>query len=142
MKKSLGHKVSSNLIKWKAKVAGLQRIFICEISFELAVQEERTALKTYMKLKAGSVLAREMFLEDLAEAQSKAGNLSKASILRQLKNCERNKHSNWQINWAYDNGQRGRISFVTIKDHHGQQIKLNKKCKVEKACMEENEARF
>jgi len=94
MKKTVGRKVSSNLIKWKAKAAGLQHIFICEMSYEVAVQEERIALKTYMKLKAGSVKARETFLEDLAEAQSQAGNLSKASILRQLKNRERSKRSN------------------------------------------------
>jgi len=79
------------LIKWKAKAAGLQHIFVRDITYEEAVQEERKDLKAYMKLKDGSVKAQETFLEDLAEAQAKAGNTSKALILRQLKNRERSK---------------------------------------------------
>jgi len=44
-----------------------------------------------VKLKEGSVQACKTFLEDLAEAQAKAGNTSKASILSQLKNREQSK---------------------------------------------------
>jgi len=61
MKKVVGRKVSSNLIQRKAKAAGLRRIFVREITYEVAVLEERKAYKEYMKLKAGSKMQEKRF---------------------------------------------------------------------------------
>lgn len=136
-KKLRGCKIALKLIEAKAKkVDGIKR-FMREITIKEADKELKRSHQEYHQFLKGDnpTVRRETFLDDLATARAKEEDKDKASIIRQLKNRERDAQANRQINYAYKDKRKG-ITFVVAKNPRGQVVEMNRKEDIEKACRE------
>jgi hypothetical protein len=114
-----------------------------DITFGEAREEEKSAYKWYMAFKQNnSREARDMFLDELAEAITEEGGLKHESVVKSLKMREHIRTTHQRIRWVFDTQRQGAITFIEVQDESGNLVERATKDKVEQACMDENEQRF
>jgi hypothetical protein len=111
-----------------------------DITLGEAIEEEQRAYKTYMNFKQkNSRESHDTFLDELADAIAKEGDMKHESAVKSLKTREYIWCTHRRIQWTFDDQQQGAITIVEINDAGGNLVERATKEEVEQACMEENE---
>jgi hypothetical protein len=94
-KKIQGQRVSTRLIERIRQKGQVERRLLREIKYEEVEEAERLAYKKYMTFKCThSKEARDTFLDELADAIAKDGNIRHESVLKTLKTREYTRRTN------------------------------------------------
>jgi hypothetical protein len=128
MKKIKGIKVSSHMLKCLTKSSWVRWKLVQEISLKAAKQAERKAYKELMAFKwSFAETSLETFIDDLADAIAKDGNLEKASVVWQLIHWERDVVSNHHISHVMGKNRTQGIDHVTTINDQGLVVEVHSK---------------
>lgn len=59
------------------------------------------------------------FLDELAGAIAKEGDVTHESVVKSLKTREQIRQTHQRISWVFDSQQQGAIMFIEVKDANG-----------------------
>jgi Reverse transcriptase (RNA-dependent DNA polymerase) len=140
-KKQKGMKVSSRLLQRSLKKANIS-YFFRHAPIQTINEKLRQAYKDYFVIKGSHRELRNTYLENLAEALSAGSNTKRETMLKQLKEREKQRNTARKIKYLRGKMNTGSTTMVSIDNGQGGYIDITGKQEMEQAIMENNEKKY
>jgi hypothetical protein len=141
LKRVQGLKVSSRLISRALRKANLAPSI--QGHTKEALQDEiKSTFQEYYKAKGDARTLRDTYMEMLAASLAKAGDGNQESILKALRQRERQRNSARKIHFIQGKLRTGSTTMITTTDSKGSRIDITDKAEMEKAILASNHEKF
>jgi hypothetical protein len=115
----------------------------CRASTLDSIQDQLTkAYKNYYSIKGSHRSLRKTSLEKRAEAIAAQGNQKKATVLRCIREREKQRNTAHKIRYLRGKVNTGSTTMVTVHDEAGNRFDLTSKEDIEQAIMKSNEEKY
>jgi hypothetical protein len=133
--------VSSRLLQRTLKKASLNPILQTS-SLQTCKENLKMAYKQYYSLNGSHRVLRENAMEWLAEVIAEQGNQNKASIIKGIRQREKQRHTARKIRYLSWKVNNGSTTMVSVHNDLGQCIDLTNKEDIEQAIMKSNDTKY
>ncbi len=141
LKRAKGLKVSSRLLQRTLRKASLTPS--CRARTLESIQDQLTlAYKNYYSIKGSNRSPRKTSLEKRAEAIAAQRNQKKATVLRCIREREKQRNTARKIRYLRGKVNSGSTTMVTVQDEAGNRFDLTSKEHIEQAIMKNNEEKY
>ena len=143
-KKRKGVRVKSRYLQRLAKKADVKEHLSDLNGIPLAEIKARAreVFNQYKEFRKKAASARKDWLDQVAAAMAERGNTTKETILKQLKERERQRAAARRVRFALGRTRSGGISMVVAPNADGDWVEMTERVDIEKGCLWENERRF